>query len=304
MNVLEPNILAYDAITSSIPEDSAQVWSASETYAKDDVVRLGMYLYTSLQASNAGHSPPETLSGIDAWWKRNGVTNRGAMFDDHLYTQTIAPEGTTEITVSVPWDRGTSGFALLNVDGTQSIHATVTADDAQVVFDVTYDMIDGVDNWWDYYAGAWDYKAELVDLSSTPLVAGTLTVTLTGGRPAVGHMMVGTTWEPGATLYGATAEIKDYSVYNTNDFGELTVIQRNFVKLFNGELYLHPARADATFRRFINARAKFCLWMGDNRTTAEGGHEALNVAGYFKSCPLVFAGPNECQYNLQIEGII
>lgn len=44
--------------------------------------------------------------------------------------------------------------------------------------------------------------------------------------------------------------------------------------------------------------------MGDNRTTAEGGHEALNVAGYFKSCPLVFAGPNECQYNLQIEGII
>ena len=34
MNVLEPNTFAYDAVTSSIPEDSAQVWSASQTYAK------------------------------------------------------------------------------------------------------------------------------------------------------------------------------------------------------------------------------------------------------------------------------
>lgn len=304
MDVLEPNTILYEAVTSSVPEDSAKVWSASQAFVKNDIVRSGMYLYTSLQDSNTGHSPPETLSGMDAWWKRNGVTNRGAMFDDHLYSQTIAPKDVTEMTVSVPWERGTSGFALLNVDGTQSIRATVTDDEAHVVFDASYDMIDGADDWWAYYSGAWDYKAEVVVLSSTPLVSGTLTVVLTGGRPAVGHMMVGITWNTGATLYGATAEIKDYSVYNTNDFGELTVIQRNFVKLFNGELYLSPQRADATFRRFINSRAKFCLWMGDNRTTTEDGHEALNVAGYFKSCPLVFSGPNQCQYNIQIEGII
>lgn len=304
MHVLEPNNFDYSQIISSIPEDAAPAWSASESYAKDDKVRVDMYLYSSLQDSNSGHEPPSSLSGLDAYWRRLGPTNRGAMFDEHLYTQTVAPEGTTQFSVSVPWSRGTSAFAILNISETSVIHAVVKSLDGTILWDNTYDLLEGVDNWWDYYAGFWDYRSEFVEESSTPLISGTLTVTFTGGNPSIGHMIVGSTWEPGATLYDVTAEIKDYSVYNTDEFGNLTVIQRNFVKIFSGTLYLHPARADATFRKFIQSRAKLCLWIGDNRTTNEGGHEALNCLGYFKSAPLVFSGPNECRYNLKIEGII
>jgi hypothetical protein len=303
MQVLEPNDIAYSAVASSIAEDSTAAWAASTTYAKGASVRVGLYLYTSLQDSNTGHNPPDTMYGTSAYWRRTGATNRGAMFDDHLYTQSVAGAG-ENLVVSLPWELGTSGFAILNIDGVQEVRAAIVDENSATLMDKTYDMIEGVDNWWDYYAGAWDYKAELVELASTPLIAGTITITLSGGQPAVGHMLVGKTWEPGATLYDATAEVKDYSVYDTDDFGEISVIKRNFVKVFNGNLYLHPMRADATFRRFIKARAKSCLWMCDNRTTDEGGHESLNCFGYFKSCPLTFKGPNQCEYNLQIEGII
>lgn len=303
MQVLEPNDIAYSAITSSIAEDTSPVFAATTTYAKNAVARVGIYLYVSLQDSNTGHNPPDTTSGTAAWWRKKGPTNRGAMFDEHLYSQSVSEVG-VDLVVSAPWELGTSGFALLNIDGVQFAKVAIVGDNNAALMSKTYDMIDGVDNWWDYYAGEWDYKAELVELASTPLIAGKITVTLSGGQPAIGHMLVGKTWEPGATLYGATAEIKDYSVYDTNDFGEIAVVKRNFIKAFNGILYLHPRRADATFRRFIKARAKSCLWMCDNRTTDDGGLEFLNCFGFFKSCPLTVKGTNECEYNLQIEGVI
>lgn len=303
MEVLEPNTIKYDDITSTIEEDSAVVWSASTTYTKNTKVRVGTTLYESLQDSNTGHNPPETMYGTSAWWRSLGPTNRAAMFDDHLYTQSVAPENTS-LVVSMPWELGTSGFAMLNITGCATVDVSILTGDGTTVFTGSYDMIWGCDNMWDYYAYLLDMRTEIVDTASTPQVSGTATMTFVGAKVGVGHVMVGKTWTPGATLHDVTVEIKDYSVYNTDSFGNTTTIKRNFAKLFNGTLNLRPNLADSTFRRFIEARAKPCLWMGDNRTTAEGGFESLNCFGYFKSCPLTFKGPNQCQYNLQIEGLI
>ena len=304
MKVIEPNTIDYTSITSSIPEDSAAVWDSATTYAADAVVRIGMYLYKSLQASNTGHNPPQTLSGLDAWWRRTGPTNKAAMFDDKLYTKSIAPVGVGTLTVTVPWTRTTSSFAILAMEDVSSVSIEIKNTAGTVFFSKTYGMVYGVKNWWQYYSGSFTRKTEIVGVASTPMITGTITATFTGGRPEVGHFMTGRPWEIGATLYGVTPEIVDYSQYSVDDFGETTIVKRAFAKRYSGELYLHPSQADSTFNRLVLLRGKPCLWIGDNRTTSEGGFECLNAFGYFKRAPLAFKGPNEAQYSIEIEGMI
>lgn len=304
MIILEPNDIDYSTIVSSIPEDSAEEWSSSKTYTKDATVRYGIYLYTSLQDSNINHKPSATLSGLDAWWKRTTVTNRGAVFDSALYTQSVAPEGVNEITISIPWERGTTGFGLLNMSGVTNVNVKVKDALDTIVYNQDFNLLDGVDNWWDYYAGLWDYKSDLSELASTPLVSGTFTATLTGGEPAIGHIMVGETWTLGKSLRNATAEIKDFSVYNTDDFGNTTVIQRSFAKTYNIEVNLELSKADSTFKRLTNIRAKSCLWIGDDLSLSEGGLDFLIAFGYFKRAPLTAQSASSATYNLEIEGLI
>lgn len=304
MMILEPHNIDYSTVVSSIPEDTAEVWTSTKTYAKEAIVRYGIYLYTSLQDSNTNHQPSTTLSGLDAWWKRTTVTNRGAAFDAALYTQSVAPEGTTEITISFPWARGATGFGLLNMTGVTNVNIKVVDGSSTIVYNQDFNLLDGVDNWWDYYAGLWDYKSDLTEFTSIPLVSGTFTATLTGGEPAIGHIMVGETWTLGKSLRNATAEIKDFSVYNTDDFGNTTVIQRSFAKTYNIEVSLDLSKADSTFKRLTNIRAKSCLWRGDDVSLSDGGLDFLIAFGYFKRAPLTAQSASTATYNLEIEGLI
>nr|DAR59379.1 MAG TPA: hypothetical protein [Caudoviricetes sp.] len=302
MYVIIPHAIDYAEVQSSIPEDETPEWSAEATYAKDVSARVGYNIYTSLADSNKGNDPTKTFSGLSAKWKKSGVSNRGAIFDEFVHTQSVAPEN-TPLEVSVPWSRAT-GFAVLNISGAASMSVSIQNADAEVVGQKTYDLLDGVDNWYDYFTYRFSFLRDVVDMDLGGFMSGTLTVTLTGSRPAMGCLVVGDLEEPGATLYGCTAELINYSSIETNTFGVTEIVERVSAKRYDCELYLHPRRADAVFALFDDLRARPCVWIGDNRPTDQGGHAYLTAFGLYRKAALSAEGPNQCKYNMEITGLI
>lgn len=302
MKVIQPVHIEYADVQSSIAEDATVLWASSEIYSKDNLVREGMYIYRSLKDGNTANTPSKTKWGPDAWWMVEHVTNRAAMFDDRLDTQTVAAEGDDTLTISVPWAR-MSGFALLNVDAI-SAHVRIVGAESSVLFERDYSLTEGANNWYDYYMRNWTMKHDLVDLLIPSMATGSFTLTLSGGRPAIGHLVIGQHENPGATLYGAVAELQNYSVRETDAYGNTSTVVRGSAKRYNCELYLHPRDADGVFNLLRDIKDAPCLWLGDNRVTADGGHESLTAYGYYRRASLAFSGPNDSRYNMEIEGVI
>lgn len=302
MYVIVPHAIDYAEVTSSLPEDPAPVWSAASTYAKGAVARVGTALYTSLTDNNRGNNPAVTSSGTEAAWRRSGASNRAALFDGHVHTQSVAPEE-TPLVVGVPWRRAT-GFAMLNISGAAQLTAVITAANGEVIAERTYDLLDGVDNWYDYFAYNFSFVRDVVELDLCGFLFGTLTLTLTGSLPAAGHLAVGDLHEPGATLYGAVAELINYSVVETNDFGVTEIVERVSAKRYECQLFLPPSRTDAVFDLFDKIRAMPCVWIGDNAASADGGHSHLTAFGLYTRARLTDEGPCQATYDMEITGLI
>ena len=206
MKIVIPN--AIDLVSSTVPENDEAVWVQGQSYGEGAKVLRQHYIYESLQASNTS-DPLSSSSGISAAWRKLRASNQWAMFDDAISTQTVAGTGTDDLTVTVRFDYCTC-FALLNIVG-ESITASIKDDGAaEPYWTRTLNLVSDVDNEFDYEFLPISYVDTVVNdfsdavFDDVPVcINGTLTVTIrkTGGGAAAGHMIVGLSRQPGATLY-------------------------------------------------------------------------------------------------------
>lgn len=139
MKVVIPNTLHI--LSSTVQETEASdgsVWSSAIAYTAGAKVCYVHERYEALK-ENTNKRPDQNADDIDSPWRRLGATNQYAMLDDFVDTQTVSPQGTTEMTFSVPFNRATS-FALLNVYAS-SVHVRITDDTGGVFFDHDYNMV-------------------------------------------------------------------------------------------------------------------------------------------------------------------
>lgn len=302
MIVIVPHNIDYGTISSSIPEDEA-AWSADKTYAKGDKARVGYDIYTSMEASNKGNKPAETSSGVSLKWKKSGTSNRGAIFDAFVHTQSVAPEGTA-LEITVPWLMA-SGFAVFNVSGATAMTVSIANADGETVASKQYNLLDGVDNWYDYFTGHFSYIRDIVDMDLGGFLSGTVTVALTGSQPAAGRLIIGDAVDVGATLDGVVAELVHYSVVETDpDFGVTEIVERASTKKYECTLSFPKGRADTVFEFFEKIRATPCVFQGDNVPVDAGGQQFLTVYGLWRRASLKDKGSSLCTYNLEIMGLI
>lgn len=120
MRILRPAIINDAAFVSSNVPETVAAYNAGTTYAVSNQVRSDAThrLYESVQAGNTGHSLDDP-----AWWADIGPTNRWAMFDQVVGTQTT---GATGIDVRVEPPGRVDSLALLNVDAA-TVRVVVTA---------------------------------------------------------------------------------------------------------------------------------------------------------------------------------
>ena len=105
MKVIEPQ--AVRLLSSSVSEDDAPAWASEAAYGAGDSVVYGHEVYKAVGAST-GKQPDLHCEGTDAVWRLMGPTNRYAMLDQYVSTQTVAPADAETLTFTVSFNRCTA----------------------------------------------------------------------------------------------------------------------------------------------------------------------------------------------------
>lgn len=271
LKLVRPAVVDDDVlVTSTVPENDYPVWSAGLTYALGNRVidHAAHRIYESAIDGNIGHDPAD-LAGQ---WIDIGPTNRWAMFDQALGSLTEAA-GSIVVTLN-PVDP-IDAIALLDVTAT-SVRVQGIGYDQSLAPAVA--------------AGA-------VSFLDMPETASTLTITISGpGTVSVGTLLIGKLVGLGTTEASPTAAITDYSRKETDDFGEVTLVERAWAKRMEVRALISTASVDLVAARIANVRATPALWIGD------AALESLAIYGFFKDFSIE-VGENVSTLALSVEGL-
>lgn len=243
-------------------------------------------------------TPPENDT---TRWEDIGPTNRWAMFDNVVNTQSVA--GSPLTVVIAPGI--VNGLALAQLVGNS---VTVTMRDAigsptgAVVYSKTVDLdLSEVYNWYTYFFQPFTQRETVVLLDLPPYLNGEITVTVTGiGQVKIGALIVGTVYAFGDTLYNTTAGIRDYSRKVTDEeTGVVSLEQRTFSKRLKARIKVPAGAVNALQQILTELRAVPTVWVGDDT----GDYEALTVYGFYRDFELDVAFPTASFYSLDVEGM-
>ncbi|APZ98074.1 hypothetical protein BWQ93_05955 [Sphingopyxis sp. QXT-31] len=256
-----------ELVASDVAEDDYAAWSAGNVYtAGARVLRAPSHrIYESAADGNTGNDP----TGASGLWIDVGPTNRWAMFDQALGTSTARDDGFAVTLAAGPIE----AVALLDVVG-----ATVRVQTTG--YDQTQPVVEGAIVFLDLPA---------VDEDVIVTIAGT-------GETSVGTLLVGHIATLGRTGDSPTAGITDYSRKETDDFGEVTLVERAFAKRMSARAIISTSAVDLVANRIAAVRARPSLWIADT------SFDSLIVYGFFKDFSIE-VGENVSVLSLSVEGL-
>jgi hypothetical protein len=271
-------------------------WSSATTYALGQSVSYGFSTYTSLQNSNTNQNP-ETAT---AYWVRVGPTNRTAMFDSQVSTAGTSSESIILVLKIEPPDT----IALLNLLGSKAEVAINDGTTKELMYHFSQSLQGNItETWLDYFEYNSNYdKTQAIFLNVPKVSSSILSVKITGtGTVKIGSFISGIIDSIGASQYGASAGIIDYSRKETDSFGNTTFVVRNFSKRLSTKVSLTNPNVNRVQRLLYGLRATPALWIASTDTTFE---EPLIVFGFYRDFSTEIAYPSHSLCNLEIEGLI
>jgi hypothetical protein len=296
MDVIRPvKITDGVLISSNVPENDHGVYNAGTTYANGDrvIVTTGSHrIYESLQNGNINHDPVASPT----WWLDVGPTNRWAMFDSVISTQT-SNAGSVSIVLQ---PGGINSLGIMEMEG-----ASVSVelwDGAVRVYERTEDL--QIKNAYTFYTHIYEpfaYKKHLIFTDIPNYANGQLHITITGingGIAKCGVIAVGLSRYLGDLQWQPTAGIIDYSSKITDDFGNTTLVKRAFSKKLSCVLQVESAIIDEVYRILTAIRSEPLAWYGSEL------YETTIVFGFYKDFSVVIDGYSHSTCNLEIEGLI
>lgn len=301
MNIVPPKILTL--LSTNVPDTTHAEWSSVTTYALDDNVKVSLEsdgttertphkIYQSLVASNQGNYPPDS----PASWVEVGATNRWKMLDDLVSSQT-AQATSIVVTVQAAF---VDTLALLNLAG-DSVRIRLLDAADQVLSDDTHELsLHESGSWSDYFFGEFEYRSSLVLPVLGLYSVVKIEVTITGAQCGIGHLLAGRAVWIGGTRWDAFLGITDYSLKDTNDFGETYLLQRAFSNKLEVDVWVDTGSVDRVHRTLANLRATPVLWQANNDSTV---YESLILFGWYRDFQQTLPGPKYSICTLNLEGL-
>lgn len=298
MHIVRPVAVTDAVLTASNVPETPTLWSAATTYGLGALVYVIVANvhqgYTSLQAANLNRPPASNPT----WWAATGPTNRWAMFDEVSNSLTTNPTSIA-VTLALPATERADTVWLAGLAG-RTVRLQLTDPAAGAVYDQTISLSDpaGVTDWYAWLFEAVTYKEELL-ITNLPNGAGstlTVTVNFPGGTAAVGNLIAGFRKFIGLTRWGVQTEIRDYSVFADDAFGNRVLIQRAYRRLASGQLLVENRFKDAVEALLIDCRASLRLYIFDE------GYTTLSVFGLARWATEMSLPLNYSVNSIQIEG--
>lgn len=299
MKLIRPMTVNDAALAASdVPETDHSAWSGATTYALGDKVRVVSTDYhrtfESVQADNTNHDP---TTDDGTWWIDIGPTNRWAMFDGIVETQTTQADS---IAVEITGSGRIDTVALLNVSGS-AVQITVTDATDGEVYDETFSLIssDGITDAWSYCFEPVERLSDLV-VTDLPLYSdATIEIALTesGATVACGVCLLGLSRQIGETDHGATVGIKDYSIKEADDFGRYSIVERTFSKRGTFQVWVENALVDRLQKMLAEYRATPILYVASEQFTSTA------LYGFYRDFSIEIAHPTVSICSIEIEAL-
>ena len=296
MKVLTPTAITDALFTSSTaPETDHAAYAAGTTYALGArVIRTGTHrIYESLQAANVGNTPESSPT----WWLDVGPTNRWAMFDAVVGTAT---ELASPLTVVLAPGYA-NALALLELVGSSVTVSMTSVAGGGTVYSRTVSLdASDISDYYDYFFSPFVQRSAVVLTDLPPYADGVLTVSITGsGTVACGLLKVGLLTDLGITTSGVTAGINDYSVKETDAFGNTVLTERAWSRRLTAKVIVPKATFARVDRKLSDLRATPVVWI----TSEDEQLSPLVAFGFAKSFNTELAYTWHYLCSLEIEGM-
>ena len=281
-----PATRAADVVTgaglfvSTFPQPVAD-WAVGTTYVTGNTMHASGRLYESLVDANTGNAPAANPSK----WLDVGPSNPLACLDNVVSTPSTAPASAQVFAIKLP--SSVSACALMAVTGARA-HVAVNS-------------------------GAGSISSQ----STTHLasVNGATTTALTGFAPgqyvsvwiagdtsvSIGEFIAGTFHQLGATQYGHSFSITDYSRKDTDEFGTTTFLKRATAKRMSVPVRVPKGNYNNVVLLMESITSTPTVWIASDDPEYSAG---AVVYGNWADFDLEIAYPTENLCNLEIQGLI
>lgn len=297
MKIIKPITYDVSMLLSSNAVESNPAWAIGTIYAKDALVDYGTFIYISLVNSNLGNQPDISPTQ----WLLVGPDNIHAMFDEQVSTVTTS---SSPLEVSVEPGEIFNSIAFINIQNATNLEVEVTDGVAGPVIytqDISLDDTIIVD-WYGYFFEPYTFKTDVVLTDIPPYSTGVINMTLSTGSGDVGlgNFVFGNVYELGLTQLGANVGIRDYSVKQTDEFGNATFVGRAFSKRMEASVYVENTKIRLVSRILTDVRATPCVYIGSDISD----YSPLVVYGFYKDYNIDIAYPSHSLMRVEVEGLI
>lgn len=250
------------------------------------------------QYSDTNRQP---LNNAILWWQDIGPSNRTAMFDGETDTQSIA---TGEMSFTI--NAGVcDSVALMGCSGGVSYVTVRDGLGGTIVFDEAQGISGNiVSDWWAFTYGDATFplkKAVFTDIP--PFPNAHVTIKIVGDTEVkLGTVDIGSMQSLGiGAQYGASVELKDYSIKKTDDFGKTSFVRRGFKEVMDVQILLDKSEFLRVYNIFTDLRST--PWLIQVSDDPDWG-QVLTHHGFYNSFRPVIDYPTRAIYSLQFESLV
>jgi hypothetical protein len=242
--------------------------------------------------TNTTNAPPH------ADWAEVEYIDPYKCFDGKVGTLTISSGTNSSIIIETSTTSLVNGAAFLAIDA-ETLTFEIEDSVEGVVYTETRNLLEDVENWWQYFFAPYDQLTDLVlaDLPTYPGADMTLTLSRSSGVVKIGEVVYGQLKTIGDTQFGASAGIIDYSKKTTDDNGNYQVTAGRFSKRANFDVQIETSSFSVVNKYLSSIRSTPCVFIGDP------GQDALIVYGFFRNFSTVLANPALSQCTIDVEGL-
>lgn len=299
MIIIKPVEVTPSTLTATnVAETDYPVWTAG-TYTIG-TRRIYDHKIYEVIATSTTDRPDIGAAALSPTWLFVSATNRFKMFDVSVGSGTVN-SGTINVTITPT--TVCNSVVLFEVDGS-SAQLIVRDVGNTIVYNETRSLADfsAINSYFNYYfAPITETGASEVAFLDIPNYSGAsfqLIVDAGAGTASCGEMIIGQQTALAVTNFGTSVGIKDYSVKNIDDFGNVTITQRAYSKRADYDVTLETTDVSAFTRFLASVRTTPVVYIGD-----EDRSETI-VLGYYRDFSIVLSGPSISQCSLSVEGLI
>lgn len=297
MKIIKPIAFQPSMLVSTNAVETNPAWAVGTTYAKDALVDYGTHIYISLVNTNVGNQPDISPTQ----WLLVGPDNIHAMFDEQVNTTTVSP---TPLDVVIEPGVVFNSVGILNIQNATSINVTLQDGiGGPFLYSNGFSLDDTIiTNWYQYFFEPYEFKTDVVLTDIPPYTTGILSINVEApsGNVGIGNLVFGNVYDIGTTSLGANIGIRDYSVKQTDDFGNVLFVERPFSKRMDASVFVENNKIRLVSRILADVRAKPCIYIGSD----EVNYSPLIVYGFYKDYGIDIAYPSHSIMRIEVEGLI